>query len=417
MTVQTAQIVMKASTPSAAMRLGAALLGAACLADAGAAVLTVGPGKQYAQPCAAIVVARSGDTVEITGTPGSSYKGDTCRVASSYLTIRGVGSRPHIEANGRNTDGKGVWVVTGNNVTVENVEISGAKVPDHNGAALRIEGNNFTLTGSYLHDNENGILSGASPTSRIVLEKNEFARNGDGTGQTHNVYIGDVASLTFRYNYSHDANVGHNLKSRARINTVLYNRFSSTPGIKGGKPSYEIDLPGGGIAYVIGNVIHQPAENENSTILAFGAEDGSKPDNALYVINNTFLNDGRGGTFVMIGKQIKTQALLQNNLFAGAGTVTNQASVIQKSNYQSQDIGFVDRANFDLHPTANARVINAGSAPPVLANNVVLQPSSQYKHVASGEPRPVIGTLDLGAYQTVIVEPGKSDSWFKRLIK
>jgi len=82
---------------------------------------------------------------------------------------------------------------------------------------------NFTLRNSFLHDNENenGILSGANTASNIVIEYSEFGHNGFGTGYTHNLYIGNVASLTFRHHFSHDAHVGHNLKSRARQHDCL----------------------------------------------------------------------------------------------------------------------------------------------------------------------------------------------------
>jgi hypothetical protein len=388
-------------------------------AAAFAAVLTVGPGQLYARPCLAFAAARSGDVVEIAA---GLYKGDVCRIDTSSLTIRGVGGRPHIDADGKNAQGKGTWVVAGNDVTVDNVEMSGARVSDRNGAALRVEGNNFTLRNSFLHDNENGVLTGSSTTSRIVMEHNEFGHNGDGSGQTHNVYVGGVARLSFLYNYSHDANIGHNLKSRARANTVAYNRFSSlAPGEKGstavGRPSYEIDLPDGGVAYVLGNVIQQPADNDNNTLLAFGEEGGGNPGDALYVVNNTFINDYRNaGVFVQINEKVKTPALIQNNIFAGRGTVVNQASALNIHNYHADEVGFVDRANYDLHPTANSKIINAGAEPAPLPSGMVLHPAMQYKHVAGSEPRPVVGALDLGAYQTVIVQPGKR-SWYDVLSK
>jgi hypothetical protein len=234
--------------------------------------------------------------------------------------------------------------------------------------------------------------------------------------------VGGVASLSFLYNYSHDANIGHNLKSRARVNTVAYNRFSSlAPGEKGstavGRPSYEIDLPDGGVAYVLGNVIQQPADNDNNTLLAFGEEGGGNPGDALYVVNNTFINDYRNsGVFVQINENVKTPALIQNNIFAGRGTVVNQASALNKHNYHADEVGFVDRVNYDLHPTANSKIINAGVDPAPLPSGMVLRPAMQYKHVAGAEPRPVVGAPDLGAYQTVIVQPGKR-SWYDVLSK
>jgi hypothetical protein len=380
----------------------AVLIAAAFAGSASAAQLAVGPGKAYAKPCAAIAAARDGDTIEIDGS--ATYSGDACIIGRSYLTIRGVNGRPKIDAAGAQAGGKGIWVVAGHNVIVENVEMFGAKVPDKNGAALRLEGNNFTLRKAFLHDNENGILSGANPNSDIVIEYSEFGHNGYGDGYSHNLYIGKVKSLTFQYSYSHDAHVGHNLKSRAMTNTIAYNRFSSTPpggtgSTASGEPSYEIDLPNAGTSYVIGNVIEQPAKNQNPNMLAYGEEGASNPGKDLYVINNTFLNDaGKNATFVMVGPEVTTPVLLQNNIFAGEGAVTTQAIAINKTNFAGK-AEFVDRARYDLHPTTRFLVINAGSMPRTAASGELLLPLAQYKHPASREVRPIVGDIDIGAYE------------------
>ncbi len=388
---------------STTTRTSLILLGLASALPASAAVLSVGPGKTYATPCKAFAAAVAGDTIEITG--NTTYRGDVCAFKKHNLTIRGVNGRPKIDAGGKNAAGKGIWVVQGNDVVIENVEMFGAKVADKNGAALRLEGTNFTLRSSFLHDNENGILSGANANSKIVIEYTEFGHNGNGTGQTHNLYIGKVARLDFRYNFSHDADVGHNLKSRAQVNFIAYNRFSSTPAgqtgtTASGKPSYEIDLPNGGTSYIIGNVIHQPASHNNPNMVAYGEENPTNTGHDLYVINNTFINDDSSrGTFVMIDKRVTKPALLQNNIFSGTGTVTNRPTAVEKTNYRSVAAGFVNRATWDLRPLANALVINAGTAPAVV-NNVSLKPIASYKHVASSAARTVVGKIDIGAYES-----------------
>lgn len=379
------------------------LLALGAAGSVSAATLAVGPGKTYATPCRAFAAAKAGDLVEITG--NVTYSGDVCTIFSSNLTIRGVNGRPRIDAAGKNAQGKAIWVVAGNNIVIENVEMFGAKVPDQNGAALRLEGTNFTLRSAFLHDNENGILSGANLNSNVLIEYSEFGHNGYGTGYTHNLYIGNIASLTFRYNYSHDAHVGHNLKSRARVNMIAYNRFSSlNAGEIGttlaGKPSYEIDLPNAGTSYVIGNVIQQPALNENPTLLAYGEEGATNPGHDLYVVNNTFLNDNSSkGTFVTVGANVSKKVLLQNNIFGGTGTLTNQVGAVEKTNYRALAPGFVNRAAFDLRPTANALVIGAASAPGVAATGVGLKPGAEYRHRASGATRAQVGALDIGAYE------------------
>ncbi|SHG59467.1 hypothetical protein [Massilia sp. CF038] len=384
----------------------AALLGAAPFA--GAATLSVGPGMTYATPCRAFAAAAAGDTVEIAA---ATYTGDVCGIYAHNLTIRGINGRPKINAGGKNAMGKAIWVVVGNNITIDNVEMFGAKVPDLNGAALRLEGTGFTMRNSFLHDNENGILSGANLNSDVLIENTEFGHNGYGTGQTHNLYIGNVRTLTFRYNFSHDAVVGHNLKSRARTNHILYNRFSSlAPGQVGttaaGQPSYEIDLPNAGESYIIGNVIQQPAAHQNPSMVAYGEEGASNPSHNLYVVNNTFLNDDTvRGTFVMVGGSVTKPILLQNNIFSGTGTLSNQVAAVAKTNYRSIAPGFVNRAAFDLRPTANALVIDAGSAPGLSATGVDMAPLAEYKHIALGMARPLSGQLDIGAYEGVSSAP------------
>lgn len=376
------------------------LLLSAIALPAAAATLSVGPGKTYTAPCQAFAVAKPGDVVEIAG--NTTYSGDVCAIRTSNLTVRGVNGRPKIDAAGKNAMGKGIWVVQGNDVVIENVEMFGAKVADKNGAALRLEGTNFTLRRAYLHDNENGILSGVNTASKIVIEYSEFGHNGNGTGQTHNLYIGQAGSLSFRYNYSHDADVGHNLKSRALVNTIAYNRFSSSaPGVAGsGKPSYEIDLPNAGTSYLIGNVIQQPSANSNAALVSYGVEGASNPGHDLYVVNNTFLNDDSArGNFVFVGAGVSKKIRLQNNIFAGTGTLTNQVGAVEKTNYRAAAPGFVNRAAYDLRPTANALVIDAASDPGVAASGFSLRPGAVYVHPASGATRPTVRALDIGAYE------------------
>jgi hypothetical protein len=391
-----------------AFAAGTAVLGFGLSISAGAATLSVGPGLAYATPCRAFAAAASGDIIQIAA---ATYVGDVCGIYAHNLIIRGVNGRPKIDAGGRNAMGKGIWVVVGNNVTIENVEMVGAKVPDLNGAALRLEGTHFTLRKSFLHDNQNGILSGANLNSDIVIENSEFGRNGYGTGQTHNLYIGTVRSLTFRYNFSHDAHVGHNLKSRALTNKILYNRFSSRkPGEAGstaaGAPSYEIDLPNAGTSYIIGNVIEQPAANNNGSMVSYGTEGASNPGHNLYVVNNTFLNDDPvRGTFVLVGSGVTRPVLVQNNIFSGIGTLSNQVAAVYKTNYRSIAPGFVNRGTYDLRPTANPLIINAGTAPGISVTGVALAPVAGYKHVALGMLRPVTGALDIGAYESTSYAP------------
>ncbi|MGC4089350.1 MAG: right-handed parallel beta-helix repeat-containing protein [Polyangiaceae bacterium] len=299
-------------------------------APALAKTLAVGPGGAYATPCQAFAAASDGDTIEIDAT--GNYAGDVCAIARSGLSIRGVGGRAKIDAAGKNAQGKAIWVVQGSDTSVENIEFSGAKVPDLNGAGIRQEGKNLSVRGCYFHDNEDGILAGDVAGSEILIEASEFDRNGAGDGYSHNLYINHVAKLTFRYNYSHRAKVGHLLKSRAAENHVLYNRLSAEAE---GTSSYELDLPNGGKSYVIGNVIEQGTLTENPAMLAFLEEGGNaqNPSDALFVVNNTFVNRVGRGSFMLIGSDIEDcasaaqQRVLRQRQLAGASERRRRAQL------------------------------------------------------------------------------------------
>ena len=381
-------------------------LAASTSLPARAATLTVGPGKMYAAPCAAIAAAADGDTIEIDAT--GSYAGDVCAIPKNRLTLRGVGGRPRIDAAGRNFGGKGIWVISGNDTTVENIEFSGATVPDQNGAGIRQEGQNLTVRSCYFHDNENGILSGGSPTTAILIEYSEFANNGFGDGFSHNMYIGHEGRFTLRYSYSHGAKVGHLVKSRAAENYILYNRISG----EDGSASYEIDLPNAGTSYIIGNLVQQGPSTQNATFVTYGVE-GATPQNpghTLFVVNNTFVNDRpAGGTFISVGGAITTGAFIANNIFFGAGTITNQTSAILMTNFAQGDPRLVDRAAYDYRLAPGSPCINAGSDPGTGAGFALL-PSRQYLHPAGAIDRTIDGIVDIGAYEFGVATDAGTDA-------
>ena len=371
--------------------LGAMLLASAARAE----TLVVGPGKAFAKPCAAIAAAHDDDVIEIDAQ--GDYGGDVCAISKNGLTLRGVGGRAKIDAQGKSSGGKGTWVISGRDTTVENLEFSGATVPDQNGAGIRQEGDNLTVRSCYFHDNDDGILTNASPQSQILIERCEFSHNGFGDGYSHNMYIGNVLRFTLRYSYSHDSKIGHLVKSRAVENYILYNRLSGEKGTS----SYELDLPNAGTSFVIGNVIEQGPQTDNPSMLAYGLE-GTAPGNpghALYVINNTFANDrDNGGTFVNVGAAIDTPVRLQNNLFAGPGTLTNQASAVSSSNFSGGDPLLFAREVYDYNLQPGSPCVDQGTDPGSVGA-FSLTPEWQYLHPSSARGRVGVGAIDIGAYE------------------
>ena len=131
------------------------------------------------------------------------------------------------------------------------------------------------------------------------------------------------------------------MKSRAVKNFILYNRLTGETGTS----SFELDLPNGGLSYVIGNTIEQGALTENSTIVAYGLEGLTNPDSNLYFVNNTVVNDRYNGFFIKVAPYAPP-VLVQNNIFSGPGLTINQLDARVLNNRKSGAI-FVDSGEYD----------------------------------------------------------------------
>ena len=59
-------------------------------------------------------------------------------------------------------------LTTDSDATADHFEFSGAKVADKNGAGIRYEADNLTVTNSYFHDNEDGLLAAANALGTIT---------------------------------------------------------------------------------------------------------------------------------------------------------------------------------------------------------------------------------------------------------
>ncbi len=353
-------------------------------------VLRVGAERELKSPSAAAEIARDGDVIEIDA---GLYEGDAAVWRQHRLTIRGLGGRARLRADGAQAEGKAIWVIKGNDTVVEGVEFSGAKVADLNGAGIRLEGAGLTVRDCYFHDNENGILAGGNPASDIVVEHSHFAHNGFGDGQSHNLYIGNVRSFTLRFSYVHHAIVGHDVKSRALRNHVAYNRIMDE---NDGRSSYAIEFPDGGLSFVIGNVIQQGPATENSTIVSYGAEGLRHPLNELYFVNNTVVNDHDAGPFLFVRTGTGATQIV-NNVFSGRGDVLSGPGEL-RNNVVAAKTDFVDPADFDYRLKAGAAAIGRG-VDPGTAHGVDLRPTAEYVHEAKKRGRNSLGKLDAGALE------------------
>ena len=344
----------------------------------------VGPDRALKTPSAAAAVAADGDTVLIDA---GTYVGDVATWTQDDLTLRGEGGRAHLRAGGRSAQGKAIWVIAGDRTTVDRLEFSGATSPTRTAPGIRQEGAGLTVTRSWFHHNQNGILTGANPASDIVIRRSRFFRNGAGDGYSHNLYVGAVRSLTVTGSYLWGADTGHELKSRAARNTIVGNRITD----RDATASYSIDLPNGGRSLIAGNVVIQGPRSENSALLSYGAE-GLTGSSTLWVVNNTLVNRRSSGTFVSLADGAR--ARLRNNLLVGPGDLTNLAGVRERTNFRVGLRQFVAPARDDFRLRSGSSAIDAGAPVPRR-----WRARWEYAHPTRQVRRPVVGRLDVGAFE------------------
>jgi len=292
---------------------------AALVAAGGAAAETwlVGPEGAPMSFQQALSQARDGDVIEVM--PGT-YKGQVGVIGQRKLTIRGLDPRPVFDADGRYADGKASWVVRDGDVTVENIEFRGNRVPDGNGAGIRFEKGRLLLRGCRFVDNENALLTANFPDAELAIEASEFARAPRRVGGLHHLlYVGRIGRLTVTGSRFHQGFEGHLIKSRARVTRIAYNLIYDGPG---GEASYEIDLPNGGDAVVIGNIVGQSADTQNPVLLSYGAEGRAWDRNRLLLAHNTLLSDFPLAWFLRAWPEKltpDTEIRAVNNLTVGPG--------------------------------------------------------------------------------------------------
>ncbi|MBK9632736.1 MAG: peptidoglycan DD-metalloendopeptidase family protein [Saprospiraceae bacterium] len=334
-----------------------------------ATIWNVGPNKAYKKPSEVSNRVNDGDTVFIDA---GTYLQDVCVWRAHHLYIVGIGGKAHLKSEGKAYGQKAIWVIQGDSTIIENIEFSECKVPDKNGAGIRLEATHLVVRSCFFHDNENGILAGNNINSDILVEHSEFARNGFGDGFSHNIYINHVRSLTFQFNHSHNSKVGHTLKSRAHKNLIQYN-IINTGTLDG---SYEIDIPNGGHASLIGNLIRQGPASQNSAMVSFGLEGLTNPEpHELFISHNTFVNDKSNGSFLNI-RNLTNKLVLLNNIFAGAGGLYNGTvdSILDLGNLKNASIpyfSFINATSLDyrLHhrsPAINFSKTNMQSFPDLI---------------------------------------------------
>lgn len=356
-------------------------------------VIQVGPQRGIRYLSVAAKVAKDGDTVEVDA---GDYPRDVAVWTQNDLTLRAAGGRVRLLAEGAAAEEKAIWVVRGGTMRVEGFDFEGARVKDRNGAGIRLEKGLLTVVSCRFMNNENGILTGGDADSTLEVINSEFGNNGAGDGQSHNLYVGAIARLSVTGSYFHHARIGHLLKSRAAVNDIRYNRLTDEIG---GKASYELEFPNGGVAYVVGNIVQQSSTTDNPHLISYGVENYRWPKNEIHLINNTLVDlRPQGGVFLRVKPgQVRIQAV--NNLLIGKGSLEKAGEGRYQNNFNVDFDEFVKANREDFRLVSTSRLMGRGVLPES-AGNVELKPLMEYWHPRSTR-RPAGNVFSPGATQTV----------------
>lgn len=189
--------------------------------------------------------------------------------------------------DGVTCESKAALVLRGQGASVDGIIFQNMRVPDGNGAGIRLEKGNLAITRSVFRNSEQGILTAQDPTGEIVIDQTTFSELGRcdrGLSCAHSIYIGDFGSLTVTRSRFERGNGGHYVKSRAARAIIQNNAFDDT---RGQATNYMIDLPAGASGMISGNVFVQGQDKENySAFIAIAAEGKVRSSAGLAVSGN-----------------------------------------------------------------------------------------------------------------------------------
>jgi hypothetical protein len=217
-------------------------------------------------------------------------------------------------------EGKAALVLRGRSAKVEGLVFAGIRVPDMNGAGIRLEHGTLAVSQSWFRDSEQGILAGDDPAATIAIDKSTFTRLGtcEGPGGcAHGLYIGDYGALTVTRSRFEAGRGGHYLKSRAKRIGV----FSSSFDDSGGRATnYMIDLSNGATGRISGNWFVQGRDKENHSALISVAPEGRRNSaNGLAIDGNDarFAPGAEQSTVFVADWSGDALAIGQNSIAAG----------------------------------------------------------------------------------------------------
>ena len=408
-----------------------------------AVTIRVGPTRAITQLSA--VTQNSvmpGDVIELDGDatyqPVRWTRSGTAALPIRIVGLRVNGNRPRL-MGGTNT-----LEVQADHVVVEGLELTGGTF-----RCFYHHGDDLTLRDSVVHDcAAHGVLGADQDSGSLLMEFVEVYRTGNGTSQ-HQVYMAtdEVAHpgsvFRMRYCYLHDANGGNNVKSRAERNEIHFNWIEGAqyheleligPDPNGAAPTWNIDTARED-SEVVGNVLRKTG---TTFVARIGGDQTGWSKGRYRFVNNTIIVRPGGSAVFRLFDELESVEMHNNVMTVdGTGTVnvmradamemrwvggtrrvsgTNNWVRTGATNTPAEWVGTVTGADpgltmlasFDVRPLMGSPLINAGAttfpSPPgaTFPNPLMMVTSHPPRRLlmpGMSEPRPVVGVIDIGAYE------------------
>lgn len=178
---------------------------------------------------------------------------------------------------------KATLVLRGKSAWIDGLVFTGVRVPDANGAGIRLEDGDLAVTYTLFSDGENGILTANGPSGSISIDHSTFSGLGEGDG-THSLYVGHYGSLKVTNTRFERGVGGHYLKSRAPRLHVLNNSFDDS---QGRRTNYLIDVSNGAAGRIAGNVfVHGTGKENYGTMISVAPEGNENRSSGLVIEDN-----------------------------------------------------------------------------------------------------------------------------------
>ncbi len=236
----------------------------------------------------------------------------TIRIAAGYhrdCAVQTAGRIAFVAAepgraifDGVTCEGKAALVLRGAGARVDGLVFQNMRVPDGNGAGIRLEASDLDVLNSLFRASEQGILSADDPEATLTIDRSTFSGLGRcdrGLSCAHSVYTGIYGKVAVTRTRFEKGSGGHYLKTRAIAVDINDNSFDDT---QGRATNYMIDLSSGSVGQIANNLFVQGRDKENySALIAVAAEERKNPSRGLSIVGNrASLPAGIGRTSVFV---------------------------------------------------------------------------------------------------------------------